>query len=124
MPRKSRRSCSRGEIAVRSHNAVSGKRFTYCRTSNPLKPSKGWKKAAPRRGSARHALYQKCGSKCFLLPSAQKFPICASSKRGGSCKPDCRGLLAAERRARQYKYNNVATRARRMAKSIGCEWVH
>lgn len=127
MPHRSYRSCSRNQISVHSHNAKSGKKFTYCKTSRPSKPSKGWKRSAPKRGVERHLIYKRCGSRCFLKPSTQGFPICSAyrNKTGRTlCKPDCRGLLSAERRAKQYKYEGIARKARRIAKSSGCSWVH
>lgn len=69
--------------------------------------TRGWRAAAPRIPSERKALMKKCGSQCFLMPSAMKFPICAKS----SCKPDCRGLYSAKVRAAQWKYTTVYKRA-------------
>lgn len=61
----------------------------------------------------------KCGSMCFLRPSTNSFPICANN----SCMYNCSGLLAAKTRARQFKYNNIATKARRLSREKGCSWV-
>ena len=74
-----------------------------------MSPTKGWKDAAPKRGKEREELKQKCGPKCFLLPEKNKFPICSHT-----CTPDCRGIISAKIRARQYKYENVATLAQKL----------
>jgi hypothetical protein len=66
--------------------------------------TRGWREASPKRGEERETLKKKCGDKCFLLPEKNKFPIC----RPDSCVPDCRGILSAKIRAKQYKYENVA----------------
>jgi hypothetical protein len=73
--------------------------------------TKGWGAEAPRRGTARHELYQKCGSKCFLNPKEEKFPICSKS-----CDIDCRGVHAAYQRARQYKHEDIAEKASSLLK--------
>jgi hypothetical protein len=84
-------------------------------------PSAGWRDRAPPRGTARHALMSKCGSKCFLMPDKEGFPVCARSL---TCEFDCGGVLAAYRRARQYKYEHVADSARRLALQHQCSWLH
>jgi hypothetical protein len=66
--------------------------------------TRGWREDSPKRGEERETLKKKCGDTCFLLPEKNKFPIC----RPDSCVPDCRGILSAEIRAKQYKYENVA----------------
>lgn len=81
--------------------------------------TRGWAKAAPSRGRARHALKSKCGSKCFLDPVNEKFPICAKltgRKSSGSCEIDCRGVKAAYIRARQWGYDDIARKADRLYK--------
>jgi hypothetical protein len=72
--------------------------------------TRGWREASPKRGAEREALKKKCGDTCFLLPSQNKFPIC----RPDSCVPDCRGILSAKIRARQYKYEHVANIAQQL----------
>ena len=81
----------------------------------------GWHDRAPKRGTPRHTLMNKCGSKCFLMPDTEGFPICASSY---TCEFDCDGILAAYRRAKQYKYPQVAETARLLATKQGCPWIH
>ena len=86
------------------------------------KPAKGWAKAAPQTVTERRALAEKCGiDKAFLLPDQLKFPI--MGKRSRTCKPDCRGLLTAIRRADQYEYPTVARRARALARKAKCSWL-
>lgn len=80
-------------------------------------PTRGWSLRSPRRGRGRHQVMDTCGPKCFLLPEEEKFPICARcSARGCSCAIDCQGLQAAYNRAQQYKYPDVAEKARKMLK--------
>lgn len=62
-------------------------------------PTRGWKKASPKRGSERHKMKRHCGDKCFLLSDAEKYPVC----RRGSCDIDCRGVTSAKIRASQYQ---------------------
>jgi hypothetical protein len=69
--------------------------------------TRGWKIAAPKRGRARHALKAKCGSKAFLLPGTEGFPVMNSS-----CHYSCAGLHAALSRARQFGHPQVAAHAR------------
>ncbi len=84
-------------------------RKTKKRRKNPMK---GWKKSGPRPGKARKKLLQNCGRKCFLKPESLKFPVCkACGQSFCSCRYDCRGLLAAEIRAKQWKYPLVAAKA-------------
>ena len=76
------------------------------RPKKPTKNStKGWSKDAPKKGTQRHILNEKCGSACFLLPKTEAFPICPRCDGDHcQCKIDCRGLTAAKIRAHQYKY--------------------
>ena len=75
----------------------------------------GWAKASPKTKKSRRSVKSKCGSRCFLLPSELKFPVCDSS-----CKVSCRGLVSAKVRAGQYKYKAVYNKASRMINSRGC----
>lgn len=87
------------------------------------KPAKGWGKVAPKTRSARRRLLARCGRKAFLQPGAKpepKYPVVSKYTR--DCKPDCRGLLAAKRRADQYDHPSLARKAQRMAKQAGCRW--
>lgn len=70
-----------------------------------------WKVDAPQRGVERNELYEKCGRKCFLIPSRKAFPVCS---RGGSCQYDCRALASAKVRAAQYRYNHLLPRINRL----------
>jgi hypothetical protein len=77
------------------------------------KGTKGWAKASPKRGKERSVMKKKCGSKCFLVPRENKYPICTMS-----CKPDCRGIKSAKVRSGQYKKNSVMKLAKRMEKKF------
>ena len=87
-------------------------------------PAKGWTKASPKKGTQRKLLLKKCGNKCFLRPSNLGFPICQSFNNNKTCKKDCRGLLAAKIRARQWKYNSIANKAQKLAIKEKCDWVY
>lgn len=116
---------SRSKKLITSHSAK-GKRFKYYRTSHPKKPSKGWKSSFPHRGRERNLIYKTCGAKAFLMPKELKFPVVKSyRKRSGrsNCKTSCKGLLSAYRRARQYKYRKVASKALSRAKRSRCSWL-
>ncbi len=76
--------------------------------------TRGWKVASPARGRERTAMKQKCGSKCFLVPAKNGYPVCARN----TCKPDCRGIISAKVRAAQYKETTVAALARKMEKKF------
>ncbi len=78
-------------------------------------PSYGWSLRAPPRGTARHTLILKCRSNCSLMPDTEGFPVCVSN-----CKFDCGCILAAYRRAKQYKYPQVAEQARLLAMRQNC----
>jgi len=90
------------------------------RKSHNSRKSGLWSRLSPKRGSDRHKMKKKCGKKCFLLPSEEKFPICSR----GSCRTNCNGLLAAYKRASQYKYSRVKSRAKSLAKRNRCKWAH
>jgi len=124
MSSRSKTSCRRGTIPVKSRNAVSGKKFTYCRTSHPVKPSKGWKKQMPHRGAERELLMKECGPKAFLMPKSLKFPVVKASrgKNPSSCTISPKGVLAAYRRAKQYGYPKIAKKAYDLAKKEGFKW--
>ena len=77
--------------------------------------TRGWIGRSPTRGKERHQLKAECGDKCFLLPESEKFPICASPRITGGhsqCKLDCGGAQAAYIRAQQWKYPEVAEKAK------------
>ena len=77
---------------------------------SPKTGTKGWRSASPKK---RSALKKKCGSKCFLSPKYNKYPICTMS-----CKPDCRGIKSAKVRSGQYKNKSVMKLAKRMEKKV------
>ena len=94
------------------------KKKTSTRTKRTFQ---SWGRRAPKRGKAREKLYKECGRKCFLLPSERKFPVCPSCRNSRcTCKPDCKGLIAAIIRGNQHGYPNVVRRAKRMYKKHGC----
>jgi hypothetical protein len=92
---------------------------------NPLgSKTRGWSVAAPRRGSERHELYDKCGATCFLRPEDEGFPICPAclpdDPNCGGCTPDCRGVASAYVRARQYHYDDIAEQAQSLEAQYAC----
>jgi hypothetical protein len=89
---------------------------------NPSKPSKGWRELSPRRGIQRRVLYDRCGNVCFLDSKGLGFPVCSLKSPGKKCKPDCRGILAAYVRGRQYKHGTIAAHALKLAKQMNCKW--
>ncbi len=87
--------------------------------------TRGWADAAPRSRSARRALLDRCGEQCFLDAANLRFPVCAAldpNDAGGACQLDCRGLLTAKARARQYKYEREAREADRLGARLQCAW--
>lgn len=66
----------------------------------------GGKWKTSKNTSSRRHLYNKCGSKCFLLPSELKYPICNSQ-----CHINKEGVHAAYVRAREWKNDAVAKKA-------------
>lgn len=94
----------------------STKRSTRKVVSKKGSAVRGWAKRSPKLISQRRTLKSKCGSKCFLMPGKLKFPICAKH----SCKKDCKGITSAYVRARQWKYPEVAKKAKSLMKSMRC----
>lgn len=82
--------------------------------------TRGWAAAAPQRGRERHALKEKCGDECFLMPDTESFPICAALREGRGCKVDCRGVTAAKVRASQWKYPRTAKVADELERKYKC----
>ena len=81
---------------------------------------KWWTKMlSPTTQVKRRKLKDKCGSKCFLRPSTNSFPICAKN----SCTYNCKGLLSTKTRARQFNYSSIAAKAQRLEREKGCSWV-
>lgn len=73
-------------------------------------PWKGWKNQKPSTHQ-RTVMLKKCGKKCFLGPN-KSFPICIKN----TCKRSKKGIYAAYIRAREWKYNKIASRAKRLLK--------
>lgn len=77
-------------------------------SSKQSNSAKGWEKDGPKRGQQRRDLMEKCGNRCFLIPEQQSFPICSACRTDEClCELDCRGLAAANIRARQWQYTNL-----------------
>lgn len=74
-----------------------------------------WKPA--RDKAARRRQYERCGSACFLKPPTG-YPVCPAR----SCKPSCRGALAARSRAITQRDCVTERKAIRLGKRLGCEW--
>lgn len=85
----------------------------------PYRETRGWALNAPKTFSERESVYDKCGSKCFLIPSERKFPVCPRDTK--DCIPDCGGLISAKIRARQWGYwPLVEKKFERTYKEAGC----
>ena len=67
--------------------------------------------------SDRKLIKQKCGNKCFLLPTNLKFPVCNTN-----CKYNCNGLLAAKIRGYQWNYPDVVEKSKKLMKKNKCSW--
>lgn len=78
------------------------------------KHSTRWSRVSPKTKSVRISLRKRCGSKAFLIPSKLKFPVMRSR---GPCRYDCKGIMAAYKRSRQYRYPNVSRKALNMLKN-------
>jgi hypothetical protein len=64
----------------------------------------------PQKGRERHALREKCGTKCFLNPP-EGYPVCGALRTGQGCKLDCRGVTAAKVRSAQWGNRTVYRKA-------------
>jgi len=86
-------------------------------------PSKGWKKSAPKKGTQRKILMEKCGSRCFLEPKKFGYPVCKAYEKGkkSNCKINCEGVLSAYVRSKQWKKPQIARKALSLAKKYGCK---
>lgn len=85
----------------------------------PYRETRGWNLRAPRTVPEREAVFERCGSKCFLIPEERKFPVCERETR--TCKADCGGLLSAKIRARQWGYwPLVGKKVEQLYKESGC----
>ena len=79
-------------------------------------PWAGWSKQKPS-SKQRTKMYKKCGKKCFLGAAKKphpSFPICKKN----TCKVSRKGVYAAFVRARQWKHNKVAKKAKKMLRSM------
>jgi hypothetical protein len=74
--------------------------------------TRGWRKQSPGTHE-RTLMMRRCGKKCFLGPN-KTFPIC--KKR--TCKVDRRGVQAAFIRASQFHYRKIASRAKKLLKTL------
>jgi len=77
---------------------------------DPIKPTKGWRTASPKRGVERQLMRAQCGDQCFLDPLNLKFPICNKD----TCEIDCRGVLSAKVRASQFGYEDIRKKAEKI----------
>ena len=57
-----------------------------------------------------------CPKGCFLMPGELKFPVCDKD-----CRISCAGLHAAYVRAREWKYDEVASKAAKQMET-SCGW--
>jgi len=90
------------------------------RKSSPKKEKKPaewtkWSQIAPKTKAQRQQLIQICGSTCFLMPNELKFPVCTPD-----CKVNCKGLIAARVRARQWNYPEVDKKVSKYYKKANC----
>lgn len=91
------------------------------------KSPKFWRDMKPSK-KGRKTYKKKYGSRCFLLPSQLKYPVC--DKKTG--KMNCKGLLAAHYRAslsirrklkpKTYSYKKITKKAKKLAKKHKCNW--
>lgn len=87
------------------------------------KSTRGWGGVSPQRGKERIELQKNCGDRCFLMPKTRSFPVCPKqTKTDKNCSIDCRGVLSAKIRAKQWKYDEVARVAEEVGKRKGCSW--
>ena len=103
------------------------KRKTVKKKKTIIKP-KFWRDMKPSKKGCK-TYKKKYGSRCFLLPSQLKYPVC--DKKTG--KMNCKGLLAANYRAslsirrklkpKTYSYRKITQKARKLAKKHKCNWV-
>jgi hypothetical protein len=70
--------------------------------------TRGWKYEKPSR-QERTIMLKKCGSKCFLGPNGS-FPIC----KRNTCTISPIGVHAAYGRAREWRHERIASKAKRM----------
>ena len=96
---------------------TSSKKVKKSPKKQQIKPAEWtkWSEIAPKTKSQRQNLIQICGSTCFLLPDQLKFPVCTPD-----CKVNCKGLIAARVRARQWNYPEVDKKVSQYYKEANC----
>ena len=108
----------RSRSTRKSRKRKSRKRKSRKRKSRKRKSRKSRKSRKkwnpPRSVKKRRKMLKRCGEKCFLIPDPQhpKFPICTHS-----CQISQDGLRAAYSRAKQWGYNDIATKAKKLLKN-------
>lgn len=77
-----------------------------------------WRPVA-RKGGRREQL-RRCGSQCFLKPTAEKpgYPVCPPD----SCTPTCEGAYRARQRAVTQRDYATERKAVMLGKRLGCSW--
>ena len=77
-------------------------------------PTRGWAARAPQKGNDRHQLMKECGSKCFLKPDTEGFPICPKCELGNGaclCQIDLGAVYSSKIRGSQWGYPEVVSKA-------------
>ena len=121
----SRSFAKHGDLLTGNFNKMLATRFINLgKASGHGGATRGWGAAAPKKGAPRAKLFNACdakGHQCFLRPDAKNpgnsgFPICQACNDTGvcSCQIDCHGVKAAQIRAKQWKYNNIANAAEKL----------
>lgn len=84
--------------------------------------SRLWFSEGPQKGTERHQLKKKCGSKAFLLPKEEKYPVMdALRNTNGRCVYRCNAIQSAFNRGKQQHDNIVAAKATRLGRKY-CGW--
>ena len=84
---------------------------------------RGWEKVKPHSMGDRRKLMYVCGRKCFGDPKNLKYPVCpVHVNKKSECGPDCKGLLAAYIRSRQWKRRSISKKVKKSADRLGCQW--
>ena len=114
-PAKKRVSPKRASPRRASPKRASPKRASPKKETKQKPEWTKWSEVAPKTKAQRQQLIQICGSSCFLLPDQLKFPVCTSD-----CKVNCKGLIAARVRARQWNYPEVDKKVSQYYKEANC----
>lgn len=84
---------------------------------------RGWEKVKPHSVSDRRKIMYVCGPNCFGDPKNLKYPVCpVHINKKSECGPDCKGLLAAYIRSRQWKRRSISKKVKKSAERLGCQW--